>query len=168
VKDWGRAWATVGDRNPDDLAEMVLNEVADDPYGTKSRMVAAFADALREAGLRRLRQIAERRLAELPPDRDDKNWERSAERRRVLVILQDVADTQGDPDAFIALMTAEGLTEERAVDIAERLLRAGRDEEALVWLDRRSHEYADAWRVEEVGITTLDALDRTDDAQAVR
>jgi hypothetical protein len=85
--------------------------------------------------------------------------------------LEQIADAQGDVDAFIEQQPDEAQTVPRiAAGIARRLLAAARPQEALDALDRVDHAKTewmpDEW--EDIRIEVLDVLGRGDDAQAFR
>lgn len=87
--------------------------------------------------------------------------------------LRDIADCEGDADAFIDTYRGRDLSNPRFVsEIALRLLRAGRAEEALSYLDRavpsveNQHFGQTEWR--DARIATLDALQRAEEAQDLR
>ena len=126
------------------LAERILDAVADADFGEFDGIIPATAEALGTEGLDHLRQItdawAEAPLTEAELARYRRfglssNPEDSARRSRQLtrsIILADVADAQGDVDAYMARYSAEQLTYGTiAPDVARRLLDAGRVEEAL-------------------------------------
>ena len=96
------------------------------------------------------------------------------ERRHVVqAILRDVADAEGDVDAYIAQHDAETRkVREVAAGIARRLLKTGRAEEALAALDEAGTDHGD-WIArdfdwEDARIDALEALGRPDEAQRVR
>jgi hypothetical protein len=87
--------------------------------------------------------------------------------------LRDIADCENDVDAFIDTYDGFDLTNPAyATEIAQRLLRAGRAEQALLYLDqgapndRNRHFKELEWADVRIGV--LDALGRKDDAQALR
>lgn len=91
----------------------------------------------------------------------------------LLQALRDIADCESDADAFIETYDGFDLTNPAyATEIAQRLLRAGRAQEALGFLDRgapternrhfKEIEWSDA------RIAALDALGRREEAQALR
>jgi len=88
--------------------------------------------------------------------------------------LRDIADAQGDVDGFIAQYDEKTREVPRiAAEIAQRLLAAGRAEEALHTLDASSQDNAADWRWsgfewEDAQIDVLEALGRADEAQQVR
>ena len=87
--------------------------------------------------------------------------------------LRDIADCENDVDAFIATYEGFDLTNPAyATEIAQRLLRAGRPEEALLYLDQGApnerNRYFKELEWSDVRIGVFDALGRKDDAQALR
>jgi hypothetical protein len=87
--------------------------------------------------------------------------------------LRELADLEGDVDAFIAAAEAGGRIETLAGDIAERLIAHGRGEEALSWLDRATDRHdsehdSDAVRHVDLRLAALDALGRKAAAQELR
>jgi hypothetical protein len=85
--------------------------------------------------------------------------------------LRDIADAQGDVDAFIDQYDDETRKVPKiAAAIAHRLLAANRAEEALRMIDAAEHRPS-GWPNfdwEDARIDVLEALGRVDDAQAVR
>lgn len=113
------------------------------------------------------------------------DWERRYHRLSLNRLRQVIADARGDADAFIAI--EEEMSPERPdlAAVAERLLAAGRPEEALDWIRRKqkrgtavvTREDLVAGGIdpqgperarEAVEIRILDALGRKDEAQALR
>lgn len=168
VDDWGRAWARVADRDPDTVAEIVLDAFTENDYGVLDEVIPAFEEALGVDGLSaletRFRSILGKESQPTDPEDRDREWNR----RTLFRGLEEIADLRGDVDAFIAAHKAAGTHLVYAVEIAERLHRAGRSDEALRWLerpDRRRHLGEDATNMH-VGV--LEALGRRDDALAMR
>ncbi len=83
--------------------------------------------------------------------------------------LMAIADALGDVDAYIALM-ADAYLPATAAQIGDRLLKAGRPADALKALDaaRLSPRFNMPVEWVEARLATLDALDRKDEAQALR
>jgi hypothetical protein len=85
--------------------------------------------------------------------------------------LKEIADAQGDVDSFIAQYDNQTRKVPRiAAHIARRLLAAGRTEEALQTIEATEHTRS-GWldfEWEDARIDVLDALGRSDDAQALR
>ena len=136
---------------PSLLAERILEAVAEAGYGEFDGIIPAMAEALGPDGLNHLKAITEA-WAGAPPSPQDVAQYRgyggstspveSARRRRQLtasIILADIADLQGDVDAYMARYSAEQLTYGTiAPDVARRLIDAGRLEEALGVIQRAS------------------------------
>lgn len=161
---------------PGDIAPMVLQRIIDNGYGIYDGIVLALSDALGCEGRNALRQLLEeRRRAHLVSEK------RAAVRpghfdyslSGLLLALRDIADCESDVDAFIDTYVGFDLTNPAsATEIAQRLLRAGRPEEALFHLDQgapneRNRQFK-ALEWSDVRIGVLDALSRKDDAQALR
>jgi hypothetical protein len=169
VVDWGRAWAGVEDVDPEALADLVMTASAGNDYGTRDRLVPAFAPALGEGGLHHLEQRARAKLAKRPPrkDRDSRDWD--PERSRLAHILTDIADVRNDPDLFVEALRLGGVVAPYAVEIAKRMLDAGRPEEALEWsTDGDERDPDRGLDVMLVKASALEALGRLDEAQRVR
>jgi hypothetical protein len=161
---------------PDELAPMVLRRIADNGYGVYDGIVFALNDALGREGRNELSKLLEeRREAHLVSEK------RAAVRpghfdytlSGLLLGLRDIADCENDVDAFIDTYEGFDITNPAyATEIAQRLLRAGRAEEALLYLDqgapndRNRHFKGLEWTDVRIGV--LDALGRKDDAQALR
>lgn len=130
--------------DPKALAERILDAVADAGYGEFDGIIPATADALGQDGLNHLKTITNA-WADAPPTPQEVEQyagfglstapEDSIRRSKDLtrsVILADVADAQGDVDAYMARYSAEQLTYGTiAPDVARRLLDAGRVDEAF-------------------------------------
>lgn len=147
VNDLGRlAEAAKGDTQ--ELADRVFQALRDNDYGQFDGLVAALSPALGNLGLEhlKLRFVAlskepAKKLAE--HDRRNVGWAMSSPiyedkianlyRARVIEIaLRDIADAQGDVDAFIAQYDSETRKVPCiAAKIAQRRLAAGRTAEAL-------------------------------------
>lgn len=133
-------------QDPETLADRVLTAVVADGYGTFDSIIPALAEALGPAGLAHLKAITEA-WEQSPPtaaELKDRGYygrgslEERVRRQRALtasVILADVADAQGDVDAYMARYTAEQLTYGTiAPGVARRLLDSGRTDEAATIL----------------------------------
>jgi len=132
------------DLDPEALADRVFEALQDNGYGEFGGAIPALAETLGPSGLERLKTLA--KAAEAAPltgaDLARYDFVADEARRSTLaregrdrtagMILQDVADLQGDVDAYMARYSAEQLTYHTiAPDVAARLLAAGRAEEAL-------------------------------------
>ena len=172
---------------PEALADAALEALRDNGYGQYDGLIAILTPALGAEGLAHLKGRIEALAATPVPVPPKGEWEavgygsggttyahQMEERARqsmVRMALKDIADAMGDVDAFIAQYDpATRKVPKIAAEIAARLLAAGRAEDALGFIERAEvdksrwvpHEWQDA-RIE-----VLDALDRTDEAQAFR
>ncbi|MBI1172925.1 hypothetical protein GC209_16145 [bacterium] len=177
--------AQAAETSPDRLADRVLDALIENDYGQFDHLVADMAEALGAEGLASLKErvLALEDVA-VPPKAE---WQRvgigsggvvyahqlaSRQRRRMIdSALQDIADAQGDVDAFIARYNDQARQmPEVAAEIAARLIAAGRAAEALAALDAARAQdkrwIPDAWH--EARLTALEALGRHEDAQAHR
>jgi len=179
--------ATAATPDPAALAAQVFAALVGNEYGQVDESIAVLAPALGPIGLSRLKDLVNayaREAVAKPKDKDRRQigWssagpiyedEIAASHRQSVIrsALEAIADATGDVDAYIA---QQG-TQARAVpgvaaQIAQRLLAAGRPEEALRALDaarpgRAGWETA-AW--DDVRLEVLEALGRADEAQDFR
>ena len=147
VSDLARlADAAKGDKK--ELADRTYQALLDNQYGQFDGLIAALHSALGDVGLEHLkcRMIALSKEAVKKPrdqERRQVGWSMSGpiyedeidNRHRASVIhlaLRDIADAQGDVDAFITQYDAQTRKVPKiAAEIARRLLAAGRADEAL-------------------------------------
>src|SRR6056297_1055528 len=128
---------------PEALAERVLEAVADAEFGEFDGIIPATAEALGPDGLAHLKHITNAWSETPPSDAELDKWRRVGlstapeeivRRNRettLSIILADIADAEGDVDAYMARYTEEQLTYGTiAPGVARRLLDAGRVEEA--------------------------------------
>lgn len=168
--------------NPSVLAERILDAVAEAGYGEFDGIIPAMADALGPEGLEHLKQITEAWAATPASEHElaryqgfglsfspEDSVQRSKQSTRS-IILADVADAQGDVDAYMARYSAEQLTYGTiAPDVARRLLDAGRVDEAFDIVNRaRAAEDGKAFRMfrydlDEVYEECLEKLGRFDE-----
>lgn len=167
--------------DPVALADRVFAALLANEYGVYDGMVPVMLPALGEAGSAHLKS----RLTQVLADRKagGRDWRAGAARWA----LQDIADGQGDVDAYIALVPMDERSRSRTgAEIGHRLLAAGRAGEALAALEAsrptprsaraRDEEdlygfgYGDsggnAW--EEAYIEALDATGQPEQAQRLR
>lgn len=171
----------------DRLADRVFEALNANDYGQCDNLIPILAPALGATGLKHLK---ERMVAlsttpiEKPADADRTvvGWSMNgplyedelAEHARdstVRMALQDIADAEGDVDAFLAQYDAQTRRVPTiAAEIAARLLAAGRADDAWKAIEATENKRPDspllAW--EDVRIEVLEALDRKDEAQAAR
>ncbi|WP_140887209.1 DUF6880 family protein [Muricoccus nepalensis] len=167
--DLGRLWSQVPNRDPVALAADVLTLWDADGYGETDRLLEAAGPALGPEGRAELRRLLQARLVALPRPRKEDAFEGWQGRGQIAFRLRDLADLEGDVDAFIAATEAGGRAEDFAGDIAERLLAHGRPAEALAWLDRAPERHeSEEVRHTDLRLAALDALGRQDEAHALR
>ena len=169
------------------LADQVFSALVANDYGQFDGLIAFVAPALGQKGINHLK----RRIADLSDkpvqrpagkDRVKIGWSSSGpiyadeieERSRISTVrlaLQDLADVEGDADAFMAQYDeATRRVPKIAAEIARRLLAAARAEEALAVLDAAEHRSTVNWDWPdfEWEDARIDVLGRTEDAQRVR
>jgi hypothetical protein len=163
------------------LADHVFAAVTKNDYGEFDGLIPAIFPALGKSGVTALKA---RLIAAMPKraaaDRDDSRY---ALRRA----LQDLADGEGDVDAYIALVPGKDRTRpDLAAEIGRRLLAAGRGEEAVAILEVAAPKkrttrsdlddddlYGPGWHGpdaewESVFIGALDATGQVEHAQRLR
>ena len=162
--------------DPDALAAMVFAKITNNHYGIYDDLISNFAAALGQKGRATLRGLLlQRRQQYLTNDKlaaivaGHHDFTLSG----LSIALRDIAEVEGDTDAFIDTYHGRDLTNPLFVsEIAMQLLRAGRAEEALGYLDRaepseQNRHFGKAiWT--DARIVVLDAVKRTDEAQALR
>ena len=161
---------------PQALAAAVFQKVTNNSYGIYDGLIMSLAAALGQKGRAKLRTLLQQRRQEYLTQ--DKRATIAAGRfdftlSGLSLALRDIADCEGDADAFIDTYQGRDLTNPRfASEIALRLIRAGRAEETLSYLDRappsaENRHFGQAeWT--DARIAALDAVQRTDEAQALR
>ena len=182
--------ASAASPDPGRLADRLFEQLTRNTHGQYDDLIRALTPALRDEGLERLKQLADEysktAVARLPDARRPRIERRylgtareddAAEYMRLRTArsaLQDIADAQGDVDAFIDQVDRDTRKDPAvAAGIARRLLAVGRAGEAL--------ETAEAAEVEDdiplsrhrlacddARIDALDALGRSDEAQRQR
>ena len=153
--------------DPIQLADRVFQAVTTNDYGEYDQLIHVIFSALREPGLARLKSRLSSALAERPKTNDHYDSETAALQRA----LQDIADGEGDVDAYMAHESAASRKSPKvAAEIATRLLAAGRAEEAHAVLEGGSPEPGRPWSIdwELAWVEALLATDRRDEAQSFR
>ncbi len=173
--------------DPKQLGDQAFNALTRNDYGQFDHLIQALKPALGQAGLEHLKQrmialSAEPVRRPAAKDRQVIGWgsggeiyaDDIAERARVSTVrlaLQEIADAQGDVDAFVAQYDKKTRKVPKiAAQITQRLLAAGRAEDAWQTIEaaeRRQGGWPDFdW--ENARIDVLEALGRGDEAQAAR
>ena len=174
--------------NPDTLANQVFDAIRRNGYGQFDGIVPDMAPVLGSPGLDRLERLLadwEQEERDRPPAADrriigygsssraiyEDDFEARRRERRIRDARQEIADARGDVDGFIAQYDAQARQSPViAVEIARRLLEAGRAGEALEateatgdqWRGRQGHDW------QSLRADILEALDRRDEAQSER
>ena len=178
VADLGRLEKKAGVENVDVLVERLHACFCDNGYGIKDGLVRAVAPALEPEGRAALRSIFEQDLAALDvkPERSGDHrggYELRSRRFAASQGLMDLANSEGDVDAFLRAAEASPYVVAYVDAAAEQLLKAGRPNEALAWIDRVPADHGQ-WRDAKgnglVGLKLMafDALGRETEAQALR
>ena len=168
--------------DPVEMAERILEVRQDNGYGEFDGVIPALGEALGPTGLAHLKQIATQHGEMAVADADLRRYAfvddparrealaRDSRQRTVSMILQDVADLQGDVDAYMARYTPEQLTFGTiAPDVAHRLLAAGRAAEALEIVEaslareRNRAAWIGTHDLDEAYLACLEALGRVDE-----
>ncbi len=183
--DLAAAWARGDGRDPQALARRILALLMEDDYDICETLACDAAPALGDAGLAALTSLVREALsARTPPAAGLVDWGEARLRRALL----QVADMQGDVDAFIAAQVEGGGEHVDILGIVLRLLDKGRAPEALEWLERKSGRLPSGpahaglpgapgrpgpdarldWSREILRIRALDMLARKSEAQDLR
>jgi len=173
--------------DPIALANRMFAAINENRYGQYDDLIEVLAPVVGEKGLDILKaQFIEFSRAPVEKPTGDKRrivgWgmsgpmyedELEARHRRTIVhrALQEIAEAQGDVDAFIAQYDEQAVRRPGiAADIARQLLRVGRATEALQAIEAAEHgrDGRVDFDWENARIATLEALGRGDEAQAAR
>lgn len=168
------------------LTDQIFEALLDNGYGEYDGAITALAPAMGNDGLERMKSRANA-FMDAPITAEERaryegiygfrgsieEMARDSRKRSLEMMLQDIADCQGDVDAWMAKYTAEQLTFHTiAPKAAERLLEAGRAEDALTvvrnclatqgtrddWFDKRD--------LDEAHFACLKALDCQEELKA--
>jgi hypothetical protein len=186
VGDLGEIARSTG-ADPKQLGDQVFNALIRNDYGQFDHLIQALKPALGPPGLEHLKQrmiALSSEPVQKPAEKERRvvAWGSSGpmyadeitERSRVSTIrlaLQEIADAQGDVDAFVAQYDEQTRKVPKiAARIAQRLLAAGRGDEAW-WTIEAVGQRQSGWPdfdYEDARIDVLEALGRGDEAQAAR
>jgi len=178
VVDLGAVLVKAGVDDPDVLAKKIHASTLDNGYGVADGLVRAVSPALGPKGREALRAYFERDIAAtnttaLPTPERERDYDRDSRRSAAASGLMDLADAESDVDAFLRAAELSPSKIAHIDEAAKRLLKAKRPAEALAWLDRLPPDHF-KWRdatgdgVIDIKLRALDALDRRDEAQALR
>jgi hypothetical protein len=173
--------------DPANLADRTFQALTENEFGQYDDLIRVLTPALGQKGLEHLkhRMIAlSKEPVQKPAEKDRRvigygsggaiYADEIAERSRVSTVrlaLMEIADAQGDVDAFIGQYDEQTKKVPRiAAEIAQRLLAAGRSQEAWQTIEATEHRQS-GWpdfEWEDARADVLDALGRGDEAQAAR
>ena len=151
--------------DPIQLADQVFDALNRNGYGQFNELIDKLRPALGTSGLERLKQ----RMIALAAERVAKPSEQN--RHMVRSALKNIADAQGDVDAYMAQYDASTRTVPTvAAAIARRLLQAGRNDDAWRTIEATAQQSSDwtNFEWEDARIAVLEAVGRNDEAQAAR
>ncbi len=165
--------------DPAQLAERVFTAVTRNDYGVLDNLVRVICPALGETGVAQLKARLTAAQAKRPAtDRHD------GQSYALRAALQDIADAEGNVDAYIALVPALARQQPGiAAEIGQRLLKAGRAQEALAALEPAAPKrcgsylnddlyypgYEGSWpEWEDAYLEALDATGQRERAQQIR
>jgi len=168
--DIGSLLARVSDLDRVALAERLHESLGKDEYGFASQIITSGSDALGVEGRTRLRELLKAEIRRLPPRQEKENWSAVGwPRSRISAHLADLADAEGDVDAYIEAIQLGDRKDIDAANIARRLIAAGRPADALEWLDkdRRARGPFDL-TIADLKMAAFEALGKKPEAQALR
>jgi hypothetical protein len=177
--------------DPISLADRAFEALTTNSYGQFDELIRVLAPALGQPGLEHLKQrmidLSNRPVTKpIERERVKIGWssagpiyedeiEEHSRVSRVRFALTEIADAQGDVDAFIAQHSEKARKVPRiAAEISRRLLSAGRVQEAWRAIEAAENPRRDSgwdwpdFEWEDARIEVLEALGRPDDAQAAR
>jgi hypothetical protein len=140
-----------------------------DEYGVADGIIADFAQALDGSARAALRLWFEAELQRLPPPADPNSATDRFGQWKLIHALADIADAEGDVDAYCAAQEHFGPRVRDDAGMARRLLDAGRAAEAYAVIDAAEPNPAKGEiELADLRIAALTALGRHDEAQALR
>lgn len=121
--------------DPHELAERLFRWELEGDWETFSGAVERYADVLGASGIARYRELAEAAWASEPELGPEGRVPWSSRRYRLSRIMEDLARSEGDVDALVAVLARDRSSAYRYLLIAEALLAAGRADEATEWAE---------------------------------
>lgn len=176
-KDLGTI-AAKANPDPTALAARAFSALHNNEYGQYDGLIPALGVALQRQGMDQLKSLFVAELKDLKSAMANNNrrisyadgLEQRMHEAAVRTSLRQIADAQGDVDAFIETHSDDGTSPLIAVEIASRLLAAGRSREALDSLERAGRVAGEPlpFEWEAIYADTLEKLERNDNAQTLR
>ncbi len=173
LADLARLWTQVPPE-PQEIAAFAIDCALQQDDAFPGAMTV-LAPALGTGGLQAVRATLKMKLKELPAEPAGGRWGSAGKpavhagtrASRLRRHLGEIADLLDDVDGYIALEKAQPRAHVNVRAIVERLLKAGRGEDALSWLDDgRYHNRLISTL--DLRLAVLERLGRRDDAQALR
>ncbi|MEO0801059.1 MAG: DUF6880 family protein [Cyanobacteria bacterium J06642_2] len=166
VKDSAELYSRWGNCDRKQLADTVFARYSKNSYGIYNRLIEDFGAVLGAEGLARLEEQLKNQIA----GGEGAKMQRSASRFDCIEGLLQVADARGDVDEYIAVVESYKGTpgDYQLLDIAERLLKAERFEEALNRLELVEDASNRADRKRRLKIKALEGLGNAKKAQEIR
>ena len=162
VADFGLACAALPPVDRRKLPAEVTALLLADDTGVCRRLIRACKGGLGTEGLAELHRLFRAGLDGAGPAGGAQH------RGACLQGLAEVADLQGDVDAFIEVQELAGAGDRAVMPIAERLVSVGRLGEALQRLEQATGGEHRIDGLDDLRIEVLDRLGRVDDAQVMR
>ena len=187
-EDAASALATLARRMPENeqeaLIEALVRGLAQDGYGLLATALEEVIPALAPSCLNHADVLLSASLKEVEPA-SAQDWARQSRRAGLVRMRQAIADQVGDVDAFMALERERSGRGSDVIEIAKRLLAAGRATEALDWIRKPGRPGLRAMSLDDLAdgtsgfdlrdraradleVSILAALGRRDDAQDLR
>ena len=140
-----------------------------DNYGVADGIIADFARALDASARAALRSWIHAELERVPPPDEPHSADRRFGAWKLIHALSDIADADGDVDAYCAAQQRLGPRVRDDAGMARRLLDAGRAAEAYAIIEAAEPNPAKSEiELADLRIAALTALGRHDEAQALR
>ena len=168
--DIGSLLARVSDLDRVALARRLHDRLSEDDYGFIAQIITSASEALGIEGRAKLRELLKAEIRQLPSRQEQEDWSTVGwPRSRLSGHLANLADAEGDVDAYIEAIRLGECEHIAAANVAQRLIGAGRPAEALEWLerDRRAGGPFDL-DLADLRIAAFEALGRQSEAQALR
>lgn len=127
--------------DPDALASRLFERALREPYGVFPGVVA-YAEALGERGMARVRALAEARWAAVPAlGPGDSAARYDDDRHAITRVMAELARESGDLEALVAVLRRDLSMPYCFQGIAEVYREAGREDEAIAWAQRGLSEF---------------------------
>jgi hypothetical protein len=156
----------LGSYNRKILAEAVFDWYCYTDYAIYDNVIEYFAPVLESEGLSRLEELLKEKLESTASE----DIRTDFARRKFTLGLLAIADARKDVDQYIAILETVGQAEAsyHQLEIAERLIKANRCEEALKWVEKVENSSRFEQEKRELTIQAREGLGQFKEAQTVR